>query len=478
MSFNSFIFILAFLPVTLFIYWMLRKYHHYVISVWFVSLASFAYYAFCYPKGAIVLALSMGINYIISLNILRKRHTKLLLAMGIVFDVLLLSFFKYGGFIFSFVGTTLTAPGISFYTFTEIALLVECYRGTVLELAPEEYCLLITFFPKMMEGPVVTPKDMFPQNVGRTSIDAEKIYRAVMLFTFGMFKKVIIADTLGAAVDYGFADLNSMHSGEALVIMLSYTLQLYFDFSGYCDMGLSIASLFGFDLPINFNSPYKARNIVDFWKRWHITLTNFFTRYIYIPLGGSRKGYARKYLNILIIFFISGLWHGAGFQFIIWGLMHGVLFMLLRFVEDRTGKEYLFEGKLWRVLSTAFTFLYVNVAWVFFRAPSVSDALHLFGDFFEFWFPRFNTGLAKCFNLDELWYVLKVLHLDSMSFSLYILMALILIALVILIFAAPNAIEYSTKCKINLANTLMITVLFIWALLSFEGVATYLYVNF
>ena len=486
MNFNSFIFLLVFLPVTLLIYWMLRSKGCYEKSLYFLTLASIVFYGAAFLRGLPVFILSLLINYVLAINIIKRNKARLLCALGIVFDVLVLSIFKYGPLFIGGIGTYIIAPGISFYTFLEIALLVECYRGTVSKLSLCEYGFLTTFFPKLLEGPIVRPNELLGQRFGKKNISIEDIYRAILLFSFGLFKKVIIADTLGGAVDYGFNNPDAIHTLEGLVVMLSYTLQLYFDFSGYTDMAIAIAALFGFELPINFNSPYKAKNIDDFWKRWHITLTRFFTQYIYIPLGGNKKGAFRKYLNYFIIFFISGLWHGAGWQFIIWGLMHGVLFIITRFIKDNAHKKVLDNedgakktfGKIGEVIKIFLTFLYVNIAWVFFRAPSVKAAMRLFKSMGELWFPRFNIGLAKCFNLDELWYVLKVVHLDRFNNSIYILMVLILILLLILVFGAKNAYVYSKECKINAFTTVIIIILLAWSLLSFEGVATYIYVNF
>lgn len=478
MSFNSFGFILAFLPVTLLIYWMLRKKGQYGPSVWFLVLASVFFYCVNFPEGIVPFALSLAVNYLLAGRIL-KTGKRSYLAAGIVFDVILLCVFKYTVLVFPEASSILSAPGISFYTFAQIALLCECSAGTVRELSLKEYSFLMTFFPKITQGPITLPGDMLPQKNGRECVDLETIYRSILLFTLGCFKKVIIADTLGSAVDYGFTNLESMHTGEALIVMLSYTLQLYFDFSGYCDMASAIAALFGFELPVNFDSPYKAHNISEFWKRWHISLTRFLTKYVYIPLGGNRKGLRRTCINILIVFLVSGLWHGAGITFIIWGMMHGALMLIYRLYhthkkESEEKNPGLFVG----ALSVILTFLYVNAAWVFFRAPSLKDAASLFGSMGELWFPRFNYGLAKCFNIEELWYVIKILHLDGFSNSIYILMFAILGVLLAAVFFAPNAATFAKKCRVSWRTSILIIILGLWCLLSFEGVATYLYVNF
>lgn len=466
MSFNSFGFLFIFLPVTLAFYYKLR-------SRWVLVAASLVYYALLSFYGLFVFAGSLIFNYLTAYLILKDENAgkrKLYLALGASADILLLAFFKYFGF---GIADKISVPGISFYIFCEIAFIAECYKGTVDELSVKEYAFLTTFFPKLLEGPITLPQDLLLQGEGKMSISWEKIYRLTVLFTLGMFKKVIIADTLGKAVDYGYTNQNVLHTGEALVIILSYALQLYFDFSGYCDMAEAVAGAFGFELPVNFKSPYRSKNIIEFWKSWHITLTGFFTKYIYIPLGGSRRGELRTYLNILIVFFISGLWHGKGAGFIVWGMLHGVLYVITRAVMK--GKKRM---KIKNDIGVILTFIYVNIAWVFFRAPSLKAAGSIFKSVGELWFPRFNYGLAKCFNIPELWYVIKLLHLDSFKYSDCIIMLLLLAVLTVIVLSGRNAHTYAEKCRINIFNTLFVTVLFVWSVLSFEGVATYLYVNF
>ena len=322
------------------------------------------------------------------------------------------------------------------------------------------------------------PEDMISQfRKFRLQVDFERVYRGLYLFVLGLFKKVIIADTLGGAVDFGYTNLAALNSGDAWIVMLSYTLQLYFDFGGYCDMAMGIAGMLGFDLPLNFNSPYKAANIIEFWDRWHITLTKFFTKYIYIPLGGSRKGRARTYVNCLIVFFVSGLWHGTGWQFIIWGMMHGALNVLTRMWKEWKRKRNIGKG-LPRFISVGLTFLYVNVAWVFFRAPSVKDAISVLKRLVSFEFGRINWDLAGCFNLDEFWYVIKVIGLDSWKYGHYILMVVILFALLVLVFGAKTAVSHVKTAKPGVLHVIFMAVLFVWSVLALSGVSSFLYFNF
>lgn len=486
MLFNSYGFIFLFFPVTLLGYYILQRAGK---KLWsgpccisagkgFLLAASFVFYGCLHPEYLPVLISSMAVNYGLFRQMEKTEHKKQALIAGLVFNLGALACFKY-------VGEGNFQPlGISFFTFTQIAFLMEGYRGNLKKTGMLSYGLYVSFFPKMMQGPIALPEEMLPQfEKAERKADWERIYRCLCLFVMGLFKKVLLADTLGKAADFGYANLTSLNSGDAMIVMLSYTLQLYFDFSGYCDMAMGIAGMFGIDLPLNFDSPYKASNIMGFWKGWHITLTRFFTRYLYIPLGGNRKGKARTYLNCLIIFLVSGIWHGAGWQFIIWGFMHGALYVLTRAWKDwRTEKGAVRKeengGRFVHGISVLLTFLYVNIAWVFFRAPSVKDALKLLRTIASCSFGRINWNLAGCFNLDEFWYVIKVAGIDGWQYAHYILMVMLLTATAVLVFFGKNAVNVAKKIKPNLINTIFMTFLFVWSVLTLSGVSSFLYVNF
>ena len=466
MLFNSYEFLFLFFPLVLVGTYICRKAGAVYRNIFWL-IASLVFYAWLSPVYLPVLIGSMAVNYGLFWQMERTARKKQVLLIGLLIHLGALACFKY-------VGDGSFVPlGISFFTFTQIAFLVECYRENIKGVSALNYGLYVSFFPKMMQGPIALPGDFLPQleRVGQ-KVDWERIYRNLYLFVLGLFKKVLIADTFGKAVDFGYGNLAALNSGDALIVMLSYTLQLYFDFSGYCDMAMGIAGMLGIELPLNFDSPYKASNIVDFWKRWHRTLTGFFTRYLYIPLGGNRKGKARTYLNCLVVFFLSGIWHGAGWQFIIWGMMHGVLYVLTKAFLDNKG-----VGKR-SVIGVCLTFLYVNVAWVFFRAPSVREALSLLKTIVSASFGRINWELAGCFNLDEFWYVIKVLHLDRWQYAYYILMVIILIAVLLLVFFGKNAVEFTKTVKPGVIHTIIMAVLFLWSVISFSGVSSFLYVNF
>jgi D-alanyl-lipoteichoic acid acyltransferase DltB (MBOAT superfamily) len=305
---------------------------------------------------------------------------KSLLTFGIVSNIALLGYFKYSDF---FIENFNLATGssvellhlalplaISFFTFQQIAYLVDSYRGETKEYDFLNYAVFVTFFPQLIAGPIVHHKEMMPQfaNVRNKVINYRNIALGLFIFSIGLFKKVVIADTFAVYSSAGFDTATTLNLFEAWATSLSYTFQLYFDFSGYTDMAIGLALLFNIRLPINFNSPYKATNIQEFWKRWHITLSRFLKDYIYIPLGGNRNGNFRTYNNLMATFIIGGIWHGAGWTFVFWGFLHGFALVIHR-AWSKLGL------KLWTWVAWLITFNFINIAWVFFRAKEWDDAI-------------------------------------------------------------------------------------------------------
>lgn len=307
---------------------------------------------------------------------------KALLVFGISFNLLLLGFFKYTDFLLDnfngIFGANIPLPhivlpiGISFFTFTQIAYLVDSYRKEASEYDLIRYILFVSYFPHLLAGPILHHKEMMPQfaNKWNMAIRWRNIALGLFIFSIGLFKKVVIADTFAVWANAGFDSSSSLNLIEAWATSLSYTFQLYFDFSGYTDMAIGMSLLFNIHLPINFNSPYKALSIQDFWRRWHMTLSRFLRDYLYIPLGGNRKGKFRTYNNLIITFILGGLWHGAGWTFVFWGLLHGVALAI-----HRAWSELGF--KMNRILAWFITFNFINITWVFFRAKELDDAVRV-----------------------------------------------------------------------------------------------------
>src|SRR5512139_2926665 len=345
MLFTSFEFVFLFVPATLLGFMVLRR-ASYAASVLWLVLASLFFYAFWNAAYLWLLVPSIVVNY--ALGRALDAHPgglskKILLAAGIAANLGVLLYFKYAGFLtanidFLFgsdiaLGAIILPLGISFITFQKIAYLVDAYRGHARDPSFIRFALFVSFFPQLIAGPIVHHAEILPQlQPSRLrAVRAATVATGLALFAFGMFKKVILADGIAGNANLAFADAaKGIEPGfsAAWAGTLSYTLQLYFDFSGYSDVACGLALLFGVRLPPNFYSPYKAAGITDFWRRWHITLSRFLRDYLYIPLGGNRRGPARRYANILITMTLGGLWHGAGWTFMLWGLYHGLLLLL------------------------------------------------------------------------------------------------------------------------------------------------------
>ena len=336
----------------------------------------------------------MLFNYVVGVSLSKeKEHTKVskkaLLTFGIIANVALLGYFKYADFLIENVNLAtdghipllhLALPlAISFFTFQQIAYLVDSYREETKEYDFLNYANFVTFFPQLIAGPIVHHAEMMPQFAkSRNKIkNYRNIAMGLFIFSMGLFKKVVIADTFAVWATQGFDVATTLNLLEAWATSLSYTFQLYFDFSGYTDMAIGAALLFNIKLPINFNSPYKATSIQDFWRRWHITLSRFLRDYVYIPLGGNRKGNFRTHNNLMATFIIGGIWHGAGWTFVFWGFLHGIALVVQR-VWNQLG------FKMNTVLAWFITFNFVNIAWVFFRAKEWDDAVKVLSGMMHF----------------------------------------------------------------------------------------------
>lgn len=352
MLFNSYVFVLLFFPITLIGYFSLNHFKKYNLAKIFLLIGSLFFYGYFNWWYLLIIVFSIIVNYIFSTAMLKMdkdktKFKKLIFATSLLLNIGSLFFFKYYDFSVSNINVLfnislpllhLTLPlGISFFTFQQLSYVIDSYKGDIPVYSFFDYALFVTYFPQLIAGPIVTHDEMVPQfeDVEKKKFNSDNFAKGMYGFAFGLAKKVIIADAFGLVVDSAFTDVSNLGSLNALFVMLSYTFQIYFDFSGYCDMATGIGKMMNIDITMNFNSPYKAISIVDFWKRWHITLTRFFTRYIYIPLGGNRKGTLRTYFNILIVFFVSGIWHGANWTFILWGILHGIANVFTRMLDKK-----------------------------------------------------------------------------------------------------------------------------------------------
>ena len=392
MLFSSLTFLLGFLPITLAAVYIAAKFFSIRAAIVVLLIASLIFYSWQTPVYIFLISGSIVTNYLIGRIILRAR-SKLRLAVGVGFNLALLGWFKYIGLFSSTLSdlarADLTVDGvilplaISFFTFQQIAYLVDCYEGKVERYGFLNYALFVAFFPQLIAGPIVHHKTVTPQFAGPrfACFYAEDIASGLFLFSIGLAKKVLIADALAPLAD-GVFDTAAMgyavSTPDAWIGVLAYSFQIYFDFSGYSDMALGLALFFGVRLPMNFNSPYKARSIVDFWRRWHITLSTFLRDYLYFPLGGNRSGSIIRYRNLFIVMLLGGLWHGAAWTFVVWGGLHGAYLCINHAWEKTLGQKM----TLGPVGGTALTFIAASVAWVFFRAETFSAAFTVFAGLF------------------------------------------------------------------------------------------------
>lgn len=390
MLFNSASFIFLYLPIVLAGAFLLAKHRPRWVIGW-LALASFAFYAVWDWRFLPLLLASILGNYLVGRLILAarkaQRNAKAWLTLGVAANLILLGVFKYAGF-FAATGATLLGYakpelgiilplGISFFTFTQIAFLVDAYRGRVRSKHVDSYGLFVAYFPHLIAGPILHHGEMIPQfeRKGAFRFDWENIAVGLTIFAIGLFKKVILADSLAPLVKPVF---DTAAAGQivtpdlAWLGALAYTLQLYFDFSGYSDMAIGLSRMIGVQLPINFDSPYKAASPIEFWRRWHMTLSRFLRDYLYFPLGGNRLGLRRRYLNLMAVMLLGGLWHGAGWTFVVWGGLHGVYLVINHLWRGRSGAR-----RMPVALARLLTFLAVLFAWVVFRANDLPTALRL-----------------------------------------------------------------------------------------------------
>jgi len=379
MLFNSYEYLLYFLPITAIGYFAFGRRAQWAVG-WLV-VTSLVFYGWWNPRYLPLIIASIGFNFgVAHLMMKRAVDARRWLIVGVTGNLALLGVFKYSDFFLRMLGEAGVMPlwqshlalplGISFFTFTQIAFLVDVSRRKATEPSPANYSLFVTFFPHLLSGPIIHHSEMMPQFASSSNKQLvwENVGRGMFLLVIGLSKKIFLADPLAPLVADGFDHAAGVGGFQAWLSAFSYTLQIYFDFSGYTDMALGAALIFNIRLPINFNSPYRSSNLRDFWYRWHITLSRFLREYLYIPLGGNRVPEARVFANLLVTFLLGGLWHGAGWTFVCWGALHGLGLCCLR-LWNRTGL------RLPPVVAWMITFLFVVVTWVFFRANSVADAL-------------------------------------------------------------------------------------------------------
>lgn len=472
MLFNSIEFLFIFLPIVFFVYFSLNKFKLVELAKGWLVFASLAFYSYWKIDYLPLIISSMIFNYSIGATLTRKINLninrKLVLLIGVFGNVALLSYYKYFDFLVNNINYVLHTGydtlkialplGISFFTFTQIAYLVDAYKEEVKEYDFLNYALFVTYFPHLIAGPILHHKEMMPQfaNLRKKVINHRNISIGLFLLAVGLFKKVMLADFLSPFVKQTFDMSHNMPFFEAWISSFAYSFQLYFDFSGYCDMALGISWLFNIKLPINFNSPYIAQNIQDFWRRWHITLSRFLRDYIYIPLGGNRLGEFKTCRNLFLTFLIGGIWHGAAWTFVIWGALHGFAIAVHRLWKK-------LNVTIPSVFAIFITFIYVDILWVFFRANTFDKAINI---------------LKSMFGLNGF----EPIVIDKMRFAFdngnLKVSLLLLIPCFILVFFVKNSNKWAESFKPNAFYWSVTFIFMLVSILSINKISEFLYFQF
>jgi len=396
MLFNSTAFGI-FLIIALIFFWAAPRSHR----VYLLLGLSYFFYMYSFPIYSFLLFVLTVLNFALALEIARRpNRAKSLLALAISLDLFSIGFFKYANFTIrslesmlnlygagaSFPLLDITLPlGISFFTFQMMSYVVDTYRGEPAEESFWNFAAYVSFFPQLVAGPIVRPKVLLPQIKGEHVYDEERAIRGIFLIVQGLVKKIAFADFFGGYADQVFADPTGYSGLATLVAVYAYAFQIYFDFSGYTDIAIGCGKLFGFEIPINFDLPYISKSPREFWRRWHISLSTWLRDYLYIPLGGNRSSEGRTHLNLMITMLLGGLWHGANWTFVLWGVYHGVLISIQRFLEERFEfvKRFFSGGSAFSsIVATTLTFHLVCVGWILFRAESISKAGQVLANIF------------------------------------------------------------------------------------------------
>lgn len=491
MLFNSVIFITIFLPMALLGWFLLQRLENPVFAKLFLVGMSFWFYGYYNISYLWILIASLAFNYALSalMECGRKWGMKSgisggLLALGILGNLGLLFYFKYFNFFIDncnfFLHTDIRIEkillplGISFFTFQQLSFIIERHRGEAPHYSLADYCFFISFFPQLVAGPIVLHNELLPQLQERKNRrpTAENLYDGFSLFIIGLAKKVLLADSLAVLVNAEYDNIMVLDTPSAWIVICFYMMELYFDFSGYCDMARGIGRMFGFRLPENFNSPFQAASVKEFWRRWHMTLSRFLSRYVYFPLGGSRKGKGRQCLNLLVVFLVSGLWHGANWTFIFWGLMHG-----LAAVFETLFPNVRFK---WEWMNRLLTSVFVTLSFSVFRSDSLEQALLLWKKLFTAGNNGFFVGMCNTLRYPENYAIVKYLEMAAPSLlnPFYVLMFCLLSGIGVAAVRGRRAEQWiEEKGRTGFGEFCMAT-LFVWSFISLSQVSVFLYFNF
>ena len=488
MLFNSYLFLLLFLPLTIIGYFGLNHFQKPQLAKGFLLGMSLWFYGYFRPSYLLILIVSILGNYALYcfLKFPNRKQSlrKTVMIFGVLLNVGTLGYFKYLDFLFKELNLILHTDipllgillplGISFFTFQQLGFVIDSYRGETGNYSFLDYALFVSFFPQLVAGPIVTHGEMIPQfqDPSKKRFQTDNFAKGCVYFILGMSKKLLLADAFGRAVDYAWMTIDYLAPADVLIASLSFYLQIYFDFSGYSDMAIGLGKMLNLDLPVNFDSPFKAITIADYWKRWHVTLTRFFTKYVYIPLGGNRRGVARTYLNTFLVFLISGIWHGAGTGYILWGISGGIGLIVCKALASLL--EKIRKNKLGAAFLWFLTAAYISIFFSFFRAEDAGLGLQ----FFARLLPSVSAGAhgilsdipKVMFDFSGLGYTMQ--RVQAPLCVLFYAMALFIAI------RMPNVREIVSRFRYTALQAIGLAILFLLCFLSLSGVATYIYFNF
>ncbi len=507
MLFNSYIFIFLFLPICLVGYFLLNKTGKYKLGLAFLLGMSLWFYGYFNPSYLLIIISSVVVNYLFylwmkrsqrvaileavtendemqnlgstSIGRLKKCKPQMILAVAINLGIIF--YFKYMDFFIENVNAVTGADwplqhillplGISFFTFQQISFIVDTYRGEVPEYDFLTYACYVTFFPQLVAGPIVTHDELIPQlmDAKKKHVNWDNLARGFYMFAMGLGKKVLLADVFGVAVNWGYENVADLQATNAILVAVGYVFQLYFDFSGYCDMAIGLGQMLNIDLPLNFDSPYKSLTITEFWNRWHMTLSRFFTKYVYIPLGGSRRGNVRTYVNLFIVFLLSGFWHGAAWTFVLWSVLNGIFCIITRMFKK-------FFHDMHPALGWIITQGFFTLSVIFFRADTISDAVSVIKQILYVDFTPIDVHILEAFKIPGLnffWDDTALTH--SLPF---IYVAVFYYLALYIVLGCKNSHEKMLEFKPTLPKMLWTAILLVWSISSLSGISTFLYFNF
>ena len=507
MLFNSYLFIFIFLPIVLIGWFSLNKIKQYKFAEIFLIGMSLWFYAYFNFSYLLIIVGSCLFNFSLSylINKIEKKYfsidkseivdkdnfknnkenilIKILGITGITVNLGILFYYKYYDFFIENINFIfqkdynlkhiLLPLGISFFTFQQLSYVIDRMKGTAPHYGLIDYMSFVTFFPQLIAGPIVLHSELIPQfkEKEKRKFNTDNFTDGCVQFILGLGKKVLIADTLALVVNGAYNYRYYFTTWSALLFILAYIFELYFDFSGYCDMAMGIGKMFNYDIPRNFYYPYKATSMKEFWNRWHMTLNRFFTNYVYIPLGGNKKGTARKIINIMIVFFLSGLWHGASWNFVIWGLLNG-LGVAFNNINPKPLKN--------KFISWLCTFSYVLFTFIFFRCETINDVGIVLRGLFNPVGVKFVVDMAQYMDIPELYIFKRFLEMiaPGMIRSMYMIVFVIIMIICTLLLRGKNAEDMVKEKKYTTGRAIELSIILIWSIISLSGVSTFLYFNF